>query len=135
MAAAAGSTIVGPPLLAVQVGVDAVLGLLSDTSHPVSGMAFSRYRLRQLRRARAAAGLDRTPRVRRVLGVQAWFWRGNVLLLLATVLGRTVVRPGAERRATGWEWSPWAGRSPSQAPAGFLARLGCTRIGSPGIFG
>jgi hypothetical protein len=80
-------------LLAVQVGLEGVLGVLSDKSHPLSGIAFSLYRLRQLRRARAAVPLDRTPRVRRVLGLQTWFWRANVLVLLVTVVARTVMRP------------------------------------------
>ncbi len=80
-------------LLAVQVGLEGALGVLSDKSHPLSGVAFSLYRLRQLRRARAAVPLDRTPRVRRVLGLQTWFWRANVLLLLVTVVARTVMRP------------------------------------------
>jgi hypothetical protein len=114
MATATGLTIVGPllltrrradeqaarstirplaSLLAVQVGLERALGVLSDKSHPLSGMAFSLYRLRQLRRARAAVTIDQTPCVRRVLGVQTWFWRANVLMLMITIVARTVMRP------------------------------------------
>ena len=114
MATAIGLTVVGPllltrrgaderaarstvrplaSLLAVQVGLEGALGVLSDKSHPITGMAFSLYRLGQLRRARAAVTLDQTPRLRRVLGLQTWFWRANVLMLLATVVARTVMRP------------------------------------------
>ena len=114
MATATGLTIVGPllltrrgaaeraarptvrpiaSLLAVQVGLEGALGVLSDKSHPLSGMAFSLYRLGQLRRARAAVTLDPTSRVRRVLGLQTWFWRANVLVLLITVVARTAMRP------------------------------------------
>ncbi len=114
MATATGLTVVGPllltrrraderaarstvrplaSLLAVQVGLEGALGVLSDKSHPVSGMAFSLYRLRQLRRARADITLDQTPGVRRVLGLQAWFWRANVLMLVVTMVARTVMRP------------------------------------------
>jgi hypothetical protein len=114
MATATGLTVVGPllltrrraderaarstvrplaSLLAVQVGLEGALGVLSDKSHPLSGMAFSLYRLRQLRRARAAVTLDQTPRVRHVLELQTWFWRANVLMLLVTIVARTVMRP------------------------------------------
>ena len=114
MATATGLTVVGPllltrrradeqaarstvrpvaSLLAVQVGLEGALGVLSDKSHPLSGMAFSLYRLGQLRRARAAVPLDQTPRVRRVLGLQTWFWRANVLMLLVTIVARTVMCP------------------------------------------
>jgi len=114
MASATGLTVVGPllltrrraderaarstvrplaSLLAVQVVLEAALGVLSDKSHPVSGMAFSLHRLRQLREARAAVALSGAPRVRRLLGLQTWFWRANVLMLLATIVGRTVMRP------------------------------------------
>ena len=114
MATATGSTVVAPllltrrgaderaarstvrplaSLLAAQVLLEGALGVLSDKSHPVTGMAFSLYRLRQLRRARAAVVLGRAPRVRRVLDLQTWFWRANVLMLLMTVAARTVMRP------------------------------------------
>lgn len=114
MATATGLTVVGPllltsrraderaarptvrplaSLLPVQVGLEGALGVLSDESHPLSGMAFSLYRLGQLRRARTAVNLDQTPRVRRVLGLQTWFWRDNVLMLLVTIVARTVMRP------------------------------------------
>lgn len=114
MAMATGLTIVGPllltrrrakehaarstvrpiaSLLAVQIGLEGTLGLLSDKSHPISGLAFSLQRLGQIRRARASAGLHQTPRIRRVLGLQASFWRANLLLLLVTIVARTVMRP------------------------------------------
>ena len=86
-------------LLAVQVGLEAALGVLSDKSHPVSGMVFSTYRLAQLLRARASGVVGGTPRVRRVLTLQTWFWRADVLLLLVTTVGRTVMRPDAEAGA------------------------------------
>ena len=114
MATATGLTVVGPvlltgpraderaarstvrpitSLLAVQIGLEGALGVLSDKSQPVSGLVFSLYRLRQLRRAGDDVTLDRTPRVRRLLRLQTWFWRANVLMLLVTVVGRTVMRP------------------------------------------
>jgi hypothetical protein len=77
----------------MQVGLEGALGVISDKSHPLSGLAFSLYRLGQLRRARAAVTLDQTPGVRRVLGLQTCFWRANVLMLLATIVARTVMRP------------------------------------------
>ena len=80
-------------LLAVQVVLEAALGALSDKSHPLTGTAFSLYRLRQLRRACAAVPLDRAPRVRRLLDAQTWFWRANLCMLLVTVVARTVMRP------------------------------------------
>ena len=83
-------------LLAVQVGLEGVLGVLSDKSHPLTGMAFSLYRLGQLRRARADVSLDRSPRTRRILDLQTWFWRANVLMLLVTTVARTVMRPRRE---------------------------------------
>jgi hypothetical protein len=83
-------------LLAVQVALEGTLGVISDKSHPISGAAFSLYRLGQLRRARAAVALDNTPRVRDILRLQTWFWRANVLMLLITVVARTVMPPGAE---------------------------------------
>lgn len=75
------------------------LGVPRDTSHPLTGMAFSLHRLGHLRRARAALTVGQAPRVWRVLRLQTWFWRANVLLLLVTVAARTVVRPGAEGSA------------------------------------
>ncbi len=113
MAAATGLTVVAPHLLtrgrareraaraavrppasvlAAQVTLEGALGVLSDASHPVSGAVFSLYRLGQIRRARAAVARG-TPRVRRVLAVQTWFWRANLVLLLLTTVGRTVMRP------------------------------------------
>ena len=124
MATATGLTFVGPLLLtgrrgdehaarstvrpiasvlAVQVGLEGALGVVSDKSHPVSGMVFSIYRLGQIRRARASHAVDRMARVRRVLGLQTWFWRANVVMLLVTVVGRTVMRPAA-----GDGTPPWA---------------------------
>ena len=81
-------------LLGAQVVLEGALGALSDKSHPLTGAAFSLYRLRQIRRARAADTVDRAPRVGRLLGVQALFLRANVCMLLATVVARTVMRPG-----------------------------------------
>ena len=78
-------------LLGAQVVLEGALGGLSDKSHPLTGAAFSLYRLRQIRLARAA---DRALRVRRLLGVQASFWRADVGMLPAVVVVRTVMRPG-----------------------------------------
>ncbi len=44
-------------------------------------------------RHEGAVTLDQTPRVRRVLGLQTWIWRANVLTLLVTIVARTVMRP------------------------------------------
>ena len=114
MATAAGLTAVGPLLLTgrntderaaraairplasvlvVQVGLETALGRISDKAHPVVGLAFSLHRLVQIRWARETAAFDRTPRVHRLLDLQRWFWRGNVVMLLVTVVGRTVMRP------------------------------------------
>ena len=89
-------------VLAVQIGLEGVLGVLSDKSHPISGTVFSIYRLGQLRRARASHTVARTPRVRRVLALQTWFWRANVLLLVVTTGARTGMRPDAQAGTPPW---------------------------------
>lgn len=87
-------------LLAVQAVLEGVLGVVSDKSHPLTGMVFALYRLRQPRRARADGTPDRTPRVGRLLTLQTWSWRASVCLLLITTVGRTVMCPDAEAGTT-----------------------------------
>ncbi len=88
-------------LLLLQVGLEGVLGVLSDKSHPVTGTVFSTYRLGQLRGARASRTVQRMPRVRRVLTLQTWFWRANVAMLLVTAVARTAMRPDADASTPG----------------------------------
>lgn len=82
-----------PALVVLQVGLEGSLGRLTDRSHPITGMVFSIYRIRQIRRAECICRTTGDTQVRRTLPPQQGFWVANLAMLAATVAGRTWMKP------------------------------------------